>query len=941
MASPRITTSNLPLPTRLINPSRLRSYILRLPLFTRLILAAIIAFWLLELQTVWSVTQWGSLDPKEVGLGSMYRFNTFALIHMGFWHMLMDTMCLVPLLERFEAEWGTLNSVALFLGPLGQIPAGLYLLLDGVILKDNTPVLGASIWVFLLLSAEAVKTYKENPYIEISGQKIPTWIWPLAILVVTSVLIPNTSFLGHLSGSVTGYLWGLGYIRFLAPPEKALRWIEGKLNLLGRLPHYVSVDQKTYGRYGVLPTSSTSGQGEHMNPIGLGNLISKLRKDDPRLLRVPPYLSLLCILGGIVWILLLPFNEYSRQTYISENALLPGQVHTYFGGSEQNVFRAYRHELATVLEPILTSTDNSTLNTEEKQTAQDKRSAKIQELFRNAGLKTAKQRYSYTSSGRTYDGENVYAVLHAPRGDGTEAIVLVAALKNIDNVSNVNGVPLLVSLSRYFKRWSLWSKDIIFLVTPDSTAGPQAWIDAYHSTHDPDHVQDLPLKSGALQGAVCVDYPFEHRFETLHVAYDGINGALPNLDLINTAVSIASGQMGIRTSIQFQHTYTQHDSRSSYPARLQTLVRGMSSQALGLASGPHSSFMTYHIDAITLTAIDQGWQDEMAFGRTIESICRSLNNLLEKLHQSFFFYLLMQSNRFVSIGSYLPSAMTLAAAYTIMAIYLWVLSGYQIVEKTTVVSREPVGNGSTEKTTSPQARTPSSVKSPSRIEFKPIDRQLVFPVALLTTIHLASFIPLYLLRSLCLGAMPSTFTLLTIFLLVAPIILASAFAEMPNNTTLPALSAPTNEQYLLIKSLSLLLLGLFLTVLATLNFSLSMFLGIICMPLAFMGRTPSRNALAFLQYLILVIMSPMGLAAGFGGYAFLVLGRDNALMDRLEQFAFGWNVWGSWSVPIGVLCIWLPAWTVGATLVASSWFTSSIVPTTEVAADPKSPSQGK
>ena len=48
------------------------------------------------------------------------------------------------------------------------------------------------------------------------------------------------------------------------PPEKILRWIEGKLNLLGRLPHYVSIDQKTYGRYGVLPSTnagSASGSG--------------------------------------------------------------------------------------------------------------------------------------------------------------------------------------------------------------------------------------------------------------------------------------------------------------------------------------------------------------------------------------------------------------------------------------------------------------------------------------------------------------------------------------------------------------------------------------------------------------------------------------------------------------------------------------------------------
>lgn len=51
----------------------------------------------------------------------------------------------------------------------------------------------------------------------------------------------------------------------------------------------------------------------------------------------------------MIWLFLLPLNEYSRRTYISENALLPGQVHTYFGGSEQNIFRAYRHEVDDVV----------------------------------------------------------------------------------------------------------------------------------------------------------------------------------------------------------------------------------------------------------------------------------------------------------------------------------------------------------------------------------------------------------------------------------------------------------------------------------------------------------------------------------------------------------------------------------------------------------------
>ena len=63
------------------------------------------------------------------------------------------------------------------------------------------------------------------------------------------------------------------------------------------------------------------------------------------MLKLPPYLSLTCIVVGIVWLVLLPLDSNSRRTYISENALLPGQVHTYFGGSEQNIFRAYKHEL--------------------------------------------------------------------------------------------------------------------------------------------------------------------------------------------------------------------------------------------------------------------------------------------------------------------------------------------------------------------------------------------------------------------------------------------------------------------------------------------------------------------------------------------------------------------------------------------------------------------
>lgn len=139
---------------------------------------------------------------------------------------------------------------------LTTIPALAYVFLERVVLRHNTAVMGASMWVFLLLSTESIRTFKTNPYFALGPYHVPTWTTPLVMILVTAALVPSTSLLGHLCGCGAGYLFGLGYLKFLAPPEKILRWVEGKLNLLGRLPHYVSVDQKTYGRFGVLPTSS-------------------------------------------------------------------------------------------------------------------------------------------------------------------------------------------------------------------------------------------------------------------------------------------------------------------------------------------------------------------------------------------------------------------------------------------------------------------------------------------------------------------------------------------------------------------------------------------------------------------------------------------------------------------------------------------------------------
>lgn len=448
----------------------------------------------------------------------------------------------------------------------------------------------------------------------------------------------------------------------------------------------------------------------------------------PILLKLPPYLSAICILVGIVWVLLLPLNDYSRQTYISENAILPGQVHTYFGGSEHNIFRAYRQEVYNL-----------------GQKSREERLAGIEQIIKEIKLKSATQEYAFEVAGEKIEGRNVYGLLQGPRADATEAMVLIAAWKNFEGELNYSGVALALTLARYFKRWSIWSKDIILLIPEDSTYGSEAWVSAYHSTGTTPtssrNVSDLPIKAGALQGAIALDYPvgpWGKRFEKLDVLYDGINGALPNLDLINTAVQIASGHMGMGCSL---HGFTKHSDK--YPDRLRTIASGILSQAQGVATGPHSAFMPYHVDAITLKTVGDGWHDEMSLGRVTESIFRSINNLLEHLHQSFFFYILLNTHRFVSIGSYLPAAMLVAGSFTINALALWILSGKGPVEKPGKL--ESAGGQKPKSEKMVKIKEGDKVAVVAKEELQSVERKMFLPAVVVLAAHLISLVPLYLL----------------------------------------------------------------------------------------------------------------------------------------------------------------------------------------------------
>ena len=64
-------------------------------------------------------------------LSAVYRLNTFPLMHLNSIHLIFNVIALTPLLERFEGEFGTLVTLAI------------YTLLEKYVLRSNTTVMGA------------------------------------------------------------------------------------------------------------------------------------------------------------------------------------------------------------------------------------------------------------------------------------------------------------------------------------------------------------------------------------------------------------------------------------------------------------------------------------------------------------------------------------------------------------------------------------------------------------------------------------------------------------------------------------------------------------------------------------------------------------------------------------------------------------------------------
>uniref|UniRef100_A0A8D8VY61 Glycosylphosphatidylinositol anchor attachment 1 protein n=1 Tax=Cacopsylla melanoneura TaxID=428564 RepID=A0A8D8VY61_9HEMI len=133
-------------------------------------------------------------------------------------------------------------------------------------------------------------------------------------------------------------------------------------------------------------------------------------------------------------------------------------------------------------------------------------------------------------------------------------------------------------------------------------------------------------------------------------------------------------------SVSHADQYTQWTLKNPmdlYLQRLTTLVSMVATQATGVPNGNHGLFHRFGIEALTLEGVRSkkniGGVRFFQMGKVIEGVFRSMNNLLERFHQSYFFYLMPASDRFVSISYYMPVLALLVSTVLLKAYSAWMI----------------------------------------------------------------------------------------------------------------------------------------------------------------------------------------------------------------------------------------------------------------------------
>ena len=437
----------------------------------------------------------------------------------------------------------------------------------------------------------------------------------------------------------------------------------------------------------------------------------------------------------------------NRATKVEENAMLAGLAYGKFGKDGEPYY--FEHVYASLENLHLKLVNGSSDESDVRRGVQDWLVKSVREDFQDWQVGFQDFRYSQVSNNKNEmrRGRNVFAHWRAPATDGSEVILVTAPiylqsreylnehgiqaralLKNSHNSAseelNNFSMAILMSVMKAISNSSFYSKDILVVFVDEGSVGMQAFIQEYLRLPQRSGRQikietvsmtgEMP--SGVLQAGLNLELGNHREYVEIGVVAEGLNGQMPNLDLIVAMDRCIFGNFPFRI-----HDRSRYSPRSltdmlllnpklSLKGNLVDLIDGAKSishnfgsavgsvvwpliksidfmsnilwtlklQIIGLPTHAHSVLLKYKINAVTVTGMPLPLSENgtpainmWPVAHLVEDTIRTISNLVEHLHANNFFYFMADLDRFVSLTQYFPAIGFLFAIMLFRIFELW------------------------------------------------------------------------------------------------------------------------------------------------------------------------------------------------------------------------------------------------------------------------------
>jgi len=201
-------------------------WIRSIPLLTRSVLILCVGMFLVEFVTlgympfVRAFCISTSNILKDVQL---YRVFLAQVQHIGLIHLAMNMISYLPMATLMERKIGTFQFF--YAHVLFTVLNSVLYVIIGKIFSLNSCGAGLSGIIFSILVVD-VSASKEPTQSVLGLFSVPTSIYPWVLLITMSVIMPDVSFVGHLCGIVSGYLYSFGLLNFIIPSYEKIAKIE-------------------------------------------------------------------------------------------------------------------------------------------------------------------------------------------------------------------------------------------------------------------------------------------------------------------------------------------------------------------------------------------------------------------------------------------------------------------------------------------------------------------------------------------------------------------------------------------------------------------------------------------------------------------------------------------------------------------------------------------